>query len=238
MAFQFTCPQGHLLEADASLAGQQCTCPHCRMLFIIPPPPAQPMQHAPAMMHAPAPQHAPPAVYQAPGMQPAIQQMPAPQYAAAPAPYAPAGAFGPPQPAPAPFAAPQFPAPQPAFPQVGPQVGPSIATGPSVAVGPAASVAAPVDVTKPAEPVILHIPCPNGHELDTPREMLNSEVLCPHCGEQFLLREKDSVEYKRKKQQEAEIKEYKSGKAWLNWAIVFAVLVVIGLVVLILATSG
>jgi len=146
---------------------------------------------------------------------------PAPHFAAsAPAPYAPPGTFGPPQPAPAPYAAPQFAAP--AF----------------SAAGPAAPAAAPVEVTKPAEPELLHIPCPNGHELDTPREMLNQEVLCPHCGEQFLLREKDSVEYKLKKQQAAEIKDYKRGKAWLNWAIVFAVVVLIGLAVLMFATSG
>ena len=68
--------------------------------------------------------------------------------------------------------------------------------------------------------------------------MLNQEVLCPHCGEQFLLREKDSVEYKLKKQRDTEAKELKRGKFWLNWAIAIAVLVLVGLVVLIFATSG
>ena len=198
MAFQFTCPQGHLLEADVSAAGQQCTCPHCGMLFIIPPPPAPAMYAPPPMHHASAPQ----------------------------ASFAPsAGSIGPPPAAPmlppAPFA----------------NVGPTFSTMATPTVeAPSATAPAPVEVTKPAE--LLHIPCPNGHELDTPREMLNQEVLGPHCGEQFLLREKDSVEFKRKKQQEAEAKEYKRGKAWLNWAIVVAVLVVIGLVVLIFATSG
>lgn len=86
--------------------------------------------------------------------------------------------------------------------------------------------------------MFAHIPCPNGHELDTPRDMLGQEVLCPHCGEQFLLREKDSVEYKQKQQRETEAKERKRGQFWLNWAIAFAVLVLVGLVILIFATSG
>ncbi len=84
-----------------------------------------------------------------------------------------------------------------------------------------------------AEPEILHIPCPNGHELETPRDMLGQDVLCPHCQVQFRLREKDSVEYKRRREQELERRERKAGKMWLNYAIIAAVLVVLGLIVLI-----
>src|SRR5437016_1101541 len=36
----------------------------------------------------------------------------------------------------------------------------------------------------PEEPEILHIPCPNGHELETPVDMLDQDVLCPHCNAQ------------------------------------------------------
>ena len=85
----------------------------------------------------------------------------------------------------------------------------------------------------PAEPELLHIPCPNGHELETPLDMLEQEVLCPQCNAQFRLRKKDSVEYKRKKEEADRIKEIKSGNFWLNIAIVAAVLVgllVVGLV--------
>lgn len=82
----------------------------------------------------------------------------------------------------------------------------------------------------PAEPELLHIPCPNGHELETPLDMLEQEVLCPQCNAQFRLRKKDSVEYKRKKEEADRIKEIKSGNFWLNMAIVAAVLV--GLLVL------
>lgn len=38
MAHQFLCPRGHLLQADESAGGAQCKCPHCGVLFIIPPP--------------------------------------------------------------------------------------------------------------------------------------------------------------------------------------------------------
>ena len=44
MPFQFQCPQGHLLEGDKSQAGQQCHCPTCGMLFIIPQPIGAPVQ--------------------------------------------------------------------------------------------------------------------------------------------------------------------------------------------------
>ncbi|MBC7856804.1 MAG: hypothetical protein IAF94_25520 [Pirellulaceae bacterium] len=85
----------------------------------------------------------------------------------------------------------------------------------------------------PAEQELLHIPCPNGHELETPLDMLEQEVLCPQCNAQFRLRKKDSVEYKRKKAEAEQLKEIKTGNLWFNIAIVAAVLVgilVMGLV--------
>ena len=69
--------------------------------------------------------------------------------------------------------------------------------------------------------------------LETPVEMLDLDVLCPHCQAQFQLRRRDSVEFKRKKEQEAEIREFKAGKTWLNLAIVAVVLVVLFLGALI-----
>jgi uncharacterized membrane protein YvbJ len=87
-------------------------------------------------------------------------------------------------------------------------------------------------------PQLLHIPCPNGHELEVPPEMLNEDVLCPHCGAQFKLKEKNSVEFIRKQQEEEDKKFAKSGKLWFNWAIVFAFAIVIFLLVLIFAGGG
>ena len=107
------------------------------------------------------------------------------------------------------------------LPQVGPQPAPET-----------------VDFDPHATPDLLHIPCPNGHELETPLEMLGQDVLCPHCGAQFHLRRKDSIEYKRKREQDLEQREHKLGKAWLNWAVVIAVLVLLGLILIIATSSG
>jgi hypothetical protein len=82
-------------------------------------------------------------------------------------------------------------------------------------------------------PKMLHIPCPKGHELETPPEMLGEDVICPHCGSQFTLKEKDSVEYKRKKKQEQEKRDIRSGKNWFAWAVVTVAIVLIGLIVMI-----
>ena len=182
MSFQFQCPQGHLLEGDESQAGQQCHCPMCGMLFIIPQPIGTP---ATAVGGAPSS-----AGDRFAGLRDESQ--------AAPAPGLPAG-------------------------------DPS---APFVPGGPSAAAANPI--AGPAEPELLHIPCPNGHELETPVEMLDQDVLCPQCNAQFRLRRKDSVEFKRKKELEEKIRLEKVGNLWLNWAIVAVVLVVlilIGLVV-------
>jgi len=80
-----------------------------------------------------------------------------------------------------------------------------------------------------------HIPCPNGHELETPPEMLEQEVMCPHCGVQFRLREKDSREYRRKQELEEERRLRKSGIMRLNWPTVFALLVAPSIILLLIA---
>lgn len=160
MAFQFQCPQGHLLEGDEAQAGQTCQCPMCGMAFIIPAPVA-------------------------------------------------AAAWSPAVCAP--------PAEQPSIPSFGPGA-------------PAAEVA--------EEPKLLHIPCPKGHELEVPLDMLNQDVMCPHCGEQFRLRERDSVEFKRKQAELEERRVARAGKLWFNWAIVIAVGIVLFLIILIAVGSG
>jgi Zn-finger nucleic acid-binding protein len=152
MAFQFMCPRGHLLEGDESQGGQQCRCPQCGMVFLIP--------------------------------------MPMPAAVEEPAYEEPAG-----------------------FPGFG-------------------SAAA----EEPDEPQMLHIPCPNGHELETPSDMLGQEVLCPHCNAQFQLREKDSIEFRRKKKAEYERIHRKQANAWMNWAIALGVIVVLAVIGMIVMT--
>ena len=188
--FQFQCPQGHLLEGDESQAGQQCNCPMCGMLFIIPAP-----------------------VAPAPMMPPAFPGGSTPPAPAAPQPFVPV------QPAYGPAPAAETPA----------EPGPVIDTG--------VDRAEEVPVTESAQ-TLLHIPCPNGHELEVPPDMLDQDVMCPHCEAQFRLRAKDSVEHKRKRKIELEARERRLGNLWLNWAIVVAVLVVIGLLLLILSSRS
>jgi len=36
MAFQFLCPQGHLLQSDESQVGRPCQCPYCGGVFLVP----------------------------------------------------------------------------------------------------------------------------------------------------------------------------------------------------------
>ena len=100
------------------------------------------------------------------------------------------------------------------------------------AVAPPAEEAQPAP---PAEPILLHIACPNGHELETPEEMLDQEVLCPHCKAQFVLRRTSSVEFKRQREEQERLREIKAGRFWLNLAIAVVVLVVLGLIGLVVA---
>jgi DNA-directed RNA polymerase subunit M/transcription elongation factor TFIIS len=89
------------------------------------------------------------------------------------------------------------------------------------------------------DPDILHIPCPECKQvLETPVEMLDQDVMCPHCQAQFRLRRRDSQEYKRKKAQELQLKEHKAGRAWLNWAIVAVILVLLFFAFLIFSSTG
>lgn len=134
---------------------------------------------------------------------------------------------------------PMGPGPSPSFPQVGPAPAPPSPGFPSVGPGAGGRAGmpppqAPAPAFELREPDLLHIPCPQCKEmLETPVEMLDQDVLCPHCQAQFQLRRRDSVEFKRKKEQEAQIKEFKTGKTWLNLAIVAVVLVVVFLGALI-----
>jgi hypothetical protein len=118
-----------------------------------------------------------------------------------------------------------------------PEGDPSAPYVPAIDPAAAAAVASPTAAPPEPEPELLHIPCPNGHELETPVEMLDQEVLCPQCNAQFRLRRKDSVEFKKKKEQEESIRLEKVGRLWLNWAIVAIVLVVLIFVGLILFSN-
>ena len=89
------------------------------------------------------------------------------------------------------------------------------------------------ELTKAADLEILHIPCPSGHELETPREMLGQEALCPYCNKQFRLRLERSVEYVAEQAEQQRREDLKLGRMWFKIAIVLTALVVSGLAVLL-----
>lgn len=104
-------------------------------------------------------------------------------------------------------------------------------------VGPS-GVVAPTLRAVGGPPAIVHILCPTGHELETPREMLGQEALCPYCQVQFRLRYEDSLEYRKEQAEEIERRERRLAKLWLQWSIGIAVVVVLGVIILsVLAAS-
>lgn len=79
--------------------------------------------------------------------------------------------------------------------------------------------------------VLLHIPCPNGHELEVPLDMVGQRALCPHCQAEFRLRREKSVEYQR----EQEALDRKRAEFWFKLAIIAASVVGIVLLIMFLA---
>jgi hypothetical protein len=173
MAFQFLCPQGHLLQGEESLVGQPCQCPQCGVQFLVPPPVG-----------------AGPVEPQSPAVQPDV---------------------------------PSFRPEQGVLPQVGPQRG---------GVSPE-ELAASLNVPGSAPRGVVHIVCPSGHTLETPREMLGEDAMCPYCQIAFRLRWEDSLEYRQSKEEEHRLREQRLGQAWLQWAIGIAIVVVLGVIFLI-----
>jgi hypothetical protein len=153
MAFQFLCPQGHLLEGDEAHMGMACQCPQCGTTFIIP---TVEQKEAPA----------------------AATDWAAEERVAAPT---------------------QRPAVQDLLEELQPSLASSL---------------------EAHDESLLHIPCPNGHELDVPLDMVGQEVLCPHCYAQFRLLRRNSVEYLR----EQELRDRARIQFWFKWAKVVAVI--------------
>jgi len=113
---------------------------------------------------------------------------------------------------------------------------PEIRTGRKIGGDPA-EVAAQLGLVDARQQSLLHVPCPKGHVLETPRDMLGQDAMCPYCQVQFRLRVEDSQEYRRERAEQRERREQKLGKAWLHWAIATAVVVVLGLIVLVVVAA-
>lgn len=90
----------------------------------------------------------------------------------------------------------------------------------------------------PEESKLWHIPCPNGHILETPEDMLDQDVLCPYCETQFTLRKFQSVEETEKRERERAIREERAGQLWLKWAIGIAAVVILGVIVMIAISAS
>ncbi|HVA48789.1 MAG TPA: hypothetical protein VNH11_20655 [Pirellulales bacterium] len=260
MPFQFYCPQGHLLEGHESQMGQQSQCPMCGSVFVVPMMPGGTVPGG-MMPQGPMPGQMPPAGWPAYGpaampgygqaMPPGYSPMyppasypgPAPGYpGAGPVmPAWPAPGYGPPSPeqpfVAGPFAPAAGPA-APAFPAEPAHDFPTIQTEPpaqSAAPEPAPSPAEqPPAAEEPKEPRIVRIPCPQGHELQTPTDMLDQEVLCPICGTQFRLRYEDSLEFKEEQTERRRHRAEQLNQAALKWSITAAVVVVLGILGMIL----
>ncbi len=211
MAFQFLCPQGHVLQGDESQAGQQCMCPYCNSMFLVPQPAGAPAAEAPQAETQEEPQPTPP-----PGL--FDQGGAAPQYDPAPAAESHQPDFGP--------ATAEAPQPE-SFTGVRPGGGFDFLGGGAST----ASQEGGVDVTGRTAPIV-HVLCPSGHELETPRDMLGQDAMCPYCQVQFRLRFEDSVEYRQQKAEEEELRLSRSAKAWLHWSIAAAAVVLVGVVIL------
>ncbi len=256
MAFQFLCPHGHLLQGDESQAGQQCQCPYCGSLFIVPPPVSAPAPAPgpgwPGGSAAPGPQFQAGPQY-GPGPQfPAGPQMPmGPQFAPGPQfPPGPQPMIGPPggmapgmMPGPGYPPGPQYgPGPQPVA--EGPYPGGldvnQAAEAPQIQVyrnpfGESRGADGPpslTDLPHGVEQLVIHVLCPSGHELETPRDMVGQDAMCPFCQTVFHLRYEDSVEYRQHKAEEEERRVQRAGQTWMLWACGIAVGVVGALIVL------
>ncbi|HUT09859.1 MAG TPA: hypothetical protein VMY42_05150 [Thermoguttaceae bacterium] len=189
MAFQFLCPQGHVLQGEESLAGQKCKCPYCHSEFAVPPPPGGP---------------------------------PVDETASGPDAD---GAY-----------APIYDEPDESE-QAGPGGFPGIHTG-TDSGGVPQNVAVQFGTPAAQRQSLLHIPCPQGHVLETPRDMLGQDAMCPFCERQFRLRFEDSREYRQENAERRALRDQKIGKAWMNWSIAAAVAVVLGLILLFAITGS
>ncbi|GAB4133267.1 hypothetical protein JCM17478_07790 [Thermopirellula anaerolimosa] len=86
-------------------------------------------------------------------------------------------------------------------------------------------------------PEALHIPCPAGHVLETPQDMLGRDAMCPFCGQVFRLEYRNSLEHRREQEQRASREAERAARFWLQWAIAAAIVTVGGLILLIVLAA-
>ena len=94
------------------------------------------------------------------------------------------------------------------------------------------SAPAEPEAAESEEESLLHIPCPNGHPLETPRDMLGEYAMCPFCQAQFQLRAENSIEFRQQRSQKYAQRERQIGSQWMNAAIIAAVIVLAAVIML------
>ncbi len=95
--------------------------------------------------------------------------------------------------------------------------------------------ASPFPVERPPE--LFHIPCPNGHALETTPEMLGKFAMCPQCQAKFKLDRRQSIEFLAAEEERLAKRETRLEKRWLNGTIIAVVLTVL-LLGLLFALAG
>lgn len=135
------------------------------------------------------------------------------------------------------FGQPQFGGPQFGGPQFGtPQFGGPAFGDPAAGQQPTPGFVAPeepapaVEPEQPQGPRIVHIPCPNGHVLETPDDMIGQAALCPYCNTQFELLYEKSHEFEVERAEKAKKREKEINDLWVKWSIRAAIFVGIMLV--------
>jgi DNA-directed RNA polymerase subunit RPC12/RpoP len=268
MPIQIRCTCQQILAVDEAHQGQVVGCPYCGTQLTVPvlqqqtPAPGYGTPPPPPGFPPQAPQRYPQQFSGQQGWQ--NPAPPAPPSAAANNPFAnlpgaapsnnpfanlpgaqsaPSNSFGAPQ-------APTYPAPTgPAFPNA-PGPGSNAPSMPFLAMDVPAkgrvglnelsrgTTAGGWDESTSEAPRIWHIPCPKGHILETPDDMLDQEVLCPYCETQFTLQKFQSVEETEKRERARAIRDEKHGQLWLKWAIGIAAVVILGVIVMIAISAS
>jgi len=93
------------------------------------------------------------------------------------------------------------------------------------------------DPSEVSAPAMIHYPCKCGQVLQVPKDMLGQTVMCPFCGKVIELHYRKTLEGRREKEDAEQRRLARSGRLWMNWAIVIAIFVGIGLVGMIAALS-
>ena len=219
MNFQFYCPQGHLLQGDTAHAGSAIVCPVCGIQFIIP-------------------QAVAPVAPVVPVVQPVSQPVVAAATDAEPEFELDAGT-------------PQFNAPSSnkkktslddilgakkeekkadAPSEITPDLEESNENsfdvfGDGIGLDDEAAIDNGAFGRKAKDLDILHIPCPRGHVLEVPRDMIGERVRCPYCKAVYTLQFERSLEARKEQAERDAVEEARLGKVWLIRAMIAGILV-------------